>query len=338
MITIVTFHRLSSFSRGPHHGGRRRERITHSHGVVSVDEFAEAVATARGGSRGRDRLWIGLGAIIGAGFLGIFGATWSTATGSTAVLIVALIIGAVVGGGIAVLVVRSRARRAAHLQVAARWAAANGWEYIEKYPMPDIDLDFLRQGDRRRCEDGARGRVAGHPAEIVNFTVEEESQGADGDRHVSRYPYFLLIIHREWAGPHLTAVRRSMKFGIGLRNAVRSKATDRQVVDMENDAFAGEFQVTLPDEWGKDVAFLLLPPDMQEQLVEGTLVPDVLQVDVTPAFLFLAWRKHFSAEDLPLLERRIADAERLADRWERNVPVAMRPLMSTPPPPAPDAR
>lgn len=72
--------------------------------------------------------------------------------------------------------------------------------------------------------------------------------------------------------------------------------------------------------------------------MEGTLVPDVLQVDATPAFLFLAWRKHFSAEDLPLHERRIADAERLADRWKTNVPVTMRPLMSTPPPPSSDAR
>jgi hypothetical protein len=291
---------------------------------MSRDEFDAAMqAEWRRRARGA-RAWIALGAVLGAAFLGFFGWAWSGGAGATGP-VVGLILGLLLGGGIAWLVVRARARRAAHRAVAARWARDNGWEYAEKVDVPGIDLGFLRQGDRRYCEDGASGSLAGHPAEFANFTVEKDSTDSEGRRQVDYDHYFIVVVHRPWQGPALTMVRRSLSLGRGLRNALRSSATSRKVVEVENDAFAKEFQVTIPDAWQPDVVFLLIPPDMQEDLATRRRLDDVRQVDADPAFLFLAWPKHFSAEDLPLLEARLADVEWLAGRWG-DVPPAMRPM------------
>ena len=268
--------------------------------------------------------WTALGAVLGALVLGALGAAWS-ANGSWAGVVIGIGAGVLLGGGIAWLIVRSRARRAAHLSVAGRWARDNGWSFAEKVEVPAIDVGFLRQGDRRYCEDGATGTLGGHPAEFANFTVENDSTDSDGNRQTSYEHFFIVVVHRPWEGPHLTMVRRSLGLGRGMRDAVRSATTSRQVVEVENDAFAKEFQVTIPDEWGPDVVFLLIPPDMQEQLAEDTRLDGVRQVTCDAAFLFLAWRKHFSADDLPLLERRLDDAAWLDDRW-RDVPPAMRPV------------
>ena len=83
--------------------------------------------------------------------------------------------------------------------------------------------------------------------------------------------------------------------------------------------------MTIPDEWGRDVAFLLIPPDVQEALMDGTRLEDVRQVDAAADFLFLAWRSHFSADDLPLLDDRLADTAWLLGRWG-DVPPAMHPV------------
>lgn len=289
-------------------------------------DFQGALEQARERNR-RGNRWIILGAAAaGAVFVGL----WGAASG-VGVAIAAAVIGALVGIGVGALVARARNRRAAHVSAAAAWAARNGWHYSEKAGLPAIDLGFLEQGDRRYAEDGATGTIAGHPAEILNFTVEEDRH--DGDSHTTdRIEYFLIVVSRPWQGPHLAMTRRSITIGRGWRNALRSGATDDQVVELENDVFAKRFQVRIPDEWGKDVAFLLIPPDMQEQMAGGDLLDDVLQVDATASFIFLAWKGHFSAEDIPLLESRIADATALATRWADDVPMSMRP---TPLPPAP---
>ena len=303
---------------------------------MAQSEFDTAVEEARQRNRTGNRAWRIGGAVAGAIFFGIFGAVGSVAGGAW-IVAVAIVFGALVGLGIASLVVRSRNRRAAHLSVAANWAARNGWDYRETTDIPAIDLGFLEQGDRRYAEDGASGTIAGHQAEILNFTVEEDRRDADGDRTTDRYPFFLIVIHRAWQGPHVAMTRRSISFGRGWRNALRSSVTGEQAVEMENDAFEKRFQVLLPDDWGKDVAFLLIAPDMQEQMADGRMLADVLQVDATPAFMFLAWKGHFSAEDIPELEERIAGAAVLAERWRDDIPVSMRPLSApgTPPPPPP---
>lgn len=290
---------------------------------MSRDQYNAAVqAEWRKRARGA-RAWMAVGAALGAVLLGPIGWAWTGGNGVGAV--VGALVGVAAGAGIAWLVVRAQARRAAHRAVAANWARDHGWQYAEKVEIPAIDLGFLRQGDRRYCEDGALGHLAGHPAEFANFTVEKDSTDGEGRRQTDYDRYFIVVIHRQWQGPALTMVRRSISLGRGLRNAVRSSATSRKVVDVENDSFAKEFQVTIPDEWQPDVVFLLIPPDMQEQLADGVRLDDVRQVDAHPAFLFLAWPKHFSAEDLPLLEQRLGDVEWLAGRWG-DVPPAMRPL------------
>lgn len=78
--------------------------------------------------------------------------------------------------------------------------------------------------------------------------------------------------------------------------------------------------MTIPDDWGNDVAFLLIPPDVQEAMMDGTRLEDVRQVDAAADFLFLAWRSHFSADDL-LLD----DTAWLLGGWG-DVPPAMRPV------------
>ena len=288
------------------------------------DEFDHAMDAEWARRKGGARWWMALGAVAGALVLGVFGWSWSQVVGAGA-LVGALAIGAVAGAGIAWLIVRSQARRAAHLTVAARWARDNGWAYAQKVDVPGIDLGFLRQGDRRYCEDGASGQIGGHPAQFANFTVENDSTDGKGNRHTSYDHYFIVVVHRAWEGPRLTMVRRSLGLGRGMRDAVRSAATSRQVVDLEHDDFADEFQVTIPDEWGRDVAFLLIPPDVQEALMDGTRLEDVRQVDAAADFLFLAWRSHFSADDLPLLDDRLADTAWLLGRWG-DVPPAMRPV------------
>jgi len=291
-------------------------------------EFDAALEAARLRNRRGNRAWLIGATVAGAIFFGIFGAA-----AGAAVAIGAIVFGALVGLGIGALVVRARNRRAAHLSASAAWAARNGWQYAEKASLPAIDHDFLEQGDRRYAEDGATGTIASHPAHLVNFTVEEDRRDSDGHEHTDRFEYFLLVIERTWQGPHLAMTRRSITIGRGWRNALRSSATGEQAVELENDAFAKRFQVLIPDEWGKDVAFLLIPPDMQEQMADGTLLDDVLRVDATPSFIFLAWREHFSAEDIPLLESRIAGATALATRWADDVPLSMRPAV----PRAPEA-
>ena len=289
---------------------------------MSRDQFDAAVQEEwRKRSRGA-RAWMAVSGLLGAVLLAAVGGAW---TGSAGGAVVGGVLGVVGGAGIAWLVVRAQARRAAHRAVAADWARDHGWHYAEKVEVPAIDLGFLRQGDRRYCEDGATGHLAGHPAEFANFTVENDSTDSEGRRQVDYDHYFIVVVHRHWQGPALTMVRRSISLGRGLRNAIRSSATARKVVDVENDAFAKEFQVTIPDEWQPDVVFLLIPPDMQEHLADGARLQDVRQVDADPSFLFLAWPKHFSAEDLPVLETRLADVEWLAGRWG-DVPPAMRPL------------
>lgn len=293
-------------------------------------EFHAALEEARRrNSRGNRALLIG-GAVVGAIAIGIVGA--GATGGGVVVTLAAIVLGALAGVGVGALIARARNRRTAHLSASAAWAAGNGWQYSEKASLPPIDHGFLEQGDRRYAEDGATGTIAGHPAHLVNFTVEEDRTDGDGNHRTDRIEYFLVVIERPWQGPHLAITRRSITLGRGWRNALRSSATGDQAVELESDAFAKRFQVLLPDDWGKDVAFLLIPPDMQEQMAGDALLDDVLQVDATPSFIFLAWRDHFSAEDIPLLERRIADAGALAARWADDVPASMRPA---PPPPAP---
>ena len=53
-------------------------------------------------------------------------------------------------------------------------------------------------------------------------------------------------------------------------------------------------------------------------------------MDATPSFLYLAWKGHFSAEDIPELEARIAAAAALAGRWHDDVPLSMRPITPLP--------
>lgn len=295
-------------------------------------EFDAALLEARRRNRRGNRAWLVGATVVGAVFLGIVGAA-SVADGGAWVALAGLVLGALVGLGIGALVVRARNRRAAHLSASAAWAARNGWQYAQEATLPAIDHGFLQQGDRRYAEDGATGTIAGHPAHLINFTVEEDRQDGD-NRRTDRFEYFLIVIERPWQGPHLAMTRRSITVGRGWRNALRSSVTGEQAVELENDEFASRFQVLLPDDWGKDVAFLLIPPDMQEHMADGTLLDDVLQVDATPSFIFLAWRDHFSAEDIPLLESRIADAGALAERWADDVPLSMRPV-PTPPPGAP---
>lgn len=292
-------------------------------------EFDTAVEEAAQRNRTGNRAWRIGGTAVGAVVFGFFGLI--VAAAGPWVLPVAVVIGALAGFGLASLVVRVSNEMAAHLTVAARWAARNGWEYREHTQVPAIGLEFLELGDRRYAEDGATGTISGHPAEFLNFTIEDDRRDSDGDRKTDRLPYFLIVIHRTWQGPHLTMTRRLISFGRSWRNALHSKVTGEQAVEMENDEFEKRFQVLIPDDWGKDVAFLLIPPDMQEQMADDRLLPDVLQVDVTPAFVFLAWDGHFSAEDIPLLESRINDAAALATRWADDVPMSMRPA---PPPPA----
>lgn len=289
-------------------------------------EFDIAVDAAEQRNRGRDMGWRIGGTLIGALIVGFWGYMASVGSGSAWPFVIALIGGALIGLGVAWLFVRARNRRQAHAVVAASWATRNRWDYRQRATVPLIDLGFLEQGDRRYAEDGAVGAIAGHPAELLNFTVERDTRDSDGHETTEKDEFFLIVLQRPWKGPRLEMVRRSITFGRGLRNAVRSSATGEQVVDLENDAFAKEFQVLLPDAWGKDVAFLMIPPDMQEQMADGALLPDVLQVDCDPDFLFLAWRGHFSAEDIPLLESRIADAGRLAVRWADDIPVSLRPV------------
>ncbi len=288
------------------------------------DEFDHAMQAEWERRRGSARRWMALGAVAGAGVLGVFGWSWSQVVGAGA-LVASLVLGAAAGAGIGWLVVRSRARRAAHLAVAAQWARDNDWAYANKVDVPDIDLGFLRQGDRRYCEDGASGHIGGHPAQFANFTVENDSTDSKGNRHTNYDHYFIVVVNRAWEGPRLTMVRRSLGLGRGMRDAVRSAATSRQVVDLEHDDFADEFQVTIPDEWGRDVAFLLIPPDVQEAFMDGTRLADVRQVDSAADFLFLAWKRHFSADDLPTLDDRLADTAWLLGRWG-DVPLAMRPV------------
>ena len=291
---------------------------------MSRDEFDAAMDAEWARRSGAARWWMALGAIAGAAVIAILGWSWSEVVG-TGGLVAATVVGAAIGAGIAWLVIRSRVRRAAHMAVAARWARDNGWTYAEKIDIPGIDLGFLRQGDRRYCEDGATGTIGGYPGQFANFTVENDSTDGKGNRHTSYDHYFIVVVQRAWEGPRLTMVRRSFGLGRGMRDAVRSAATSRQVVDLEHDDFADEFQVTIPDEWGRDVAFLLIPPDVQEALMDGTRLQDVRQVDAAADFLFLAWRSHFSADDLPVLDDRLADTAWLLGRWG-DVPLAMRPV------------
>lgn len=290
---------------------------------MSQDAFDQAVDAEWSRSARRGIAWTIVGAAIGALILGLLGLYWSQSMGAGA-LVGGIAVGAVLGGGFAWLLARDRAARAAHLALAHQWARANGWLFTERPTVPDIDLAFLRQGDRRYCEDGGVGMIDARPARFANFTIETDHNDANGDQQTNYEAWFFIVISRPWQGPELTLLRRSVRRGRAMRDALKTAATSRQVVDVENDAFAAEFQVTIPDAWDRDVVFLLIPPDMQEHLAEGQRLEGVRQVHSHPDFIFLAWRKHFSAKDLPLLERRLADSEWLYRRWG-DVPLAMRP-------------
>lgn len=306
-----------------------------SGGQSGGDRELDAALDAAGArNRAGNRAWlVGMAAGVGV-VVALAAGPPAYAAGGALALAVAIVLGVLVGLGIGALVVRARNRKTAFRSILGGWARRNGWTYAEQAALPTIDLPFLEQGDRRYAEDGLAGAIAGHPAEVVNFTVEEDSVDSEGRRRTDYHRYTVITVHRHWQGPEIAIRRRSFTLGRGLRNALRSSLTSEQVVEVENDEFAKRFQVAIPDDWGKDVAFLLLPPDMQEQMADDSLLPDLFEAHADPEFLFLAWKGHVSGKDLPEAERRIAAATALQERWADDVPAAMRPL---PPPGRPPA-
>jgi hypothetical protein len=181
----------------------------------------------------RSTLWqvaIAIAAVVGA----LVGA----AIGPNALARVGLAIGlAVVLGGIVLIVLWVRASGSAEDDFLTAWGRAHDLAFVES---PDLGegTPLLREGDKRKAENGLVGRLDGHPLVLCHYTYTVVSYSTDSNgsrtRQETDHPFTVARLDG-LAGSieHLTLHPRSI-IDRGWLDRADSALTSNRVVELES--------------------------------------------------------------------------------------------------------
>lgn len=255
------------------------------------------------------RTWL-ISIAIAAGALGaMIGPTWPLRLILAAGLVT---LAAVFAGVFGAAHANARARTA----ILTEWSALHGFVPGAAPVWPPFAP--LNAGERQEVIHSFCGTLAGRTCAWVNFTYETSVTDADGRRQVQQHPFALLLMDLPLPVQSLRLTSRTLGgFGRVISDRISSGLSSRQAVAVENAEFARRYALMIDDQDAEHLAFLLFPPNLQEQFTTGMAFAEQIHtLESDGKWLMIAWQGHIGPPELDDLLIRLEQAGALSARWQ----------------------